>query len=45
MAEIMSNFMGYFFPNVSNLPEPVQVLIGSLFLTLFFGLILRICKR
>lgn len=43
MANVVSNFMGWFFPSLDSIPEPLQVLIGTVMLGLFFGLILRIC--
>ena len=43
MADIVINFLSWFFPDVANLPEPVMVILGTIFLGLFFGLILRIC--
>ena len=42
MADVVSNFLSWFFPDVGSLPEPVMVLLGTVFLGLFFGLILRI---
>lgn len=42
MAVVVENFLSWFFPEVGSLPEPVMVILGTVFLGLFFGLILRI---
>lgn len=42
MAQFLSNFLEWFFPSVSSLPVPFQVLLGTVFLGIFFGLLLRI---
>ena len=44
MADIVTNFLSWFFPNVGELPEPVMLILGTIFLGLFFGLILRIVE-
>lgn len=44
MVDVLTNFLSWFFPNIGSVPEPVQVLLGSLFLGLFFGLLLRIMR-
>ncbi|MCI8403181.1 MAG: hypothetical protein HFI38_14010 [Lachnospiraceae bacterium] len=45
MADILTNFLSWFFPDIVSIPAPVQVVVGSLFLALFFGLVLKITKR
>lgn len=45
MDNVVINFLSWFFPDIVSVPAPVQVIVGSLFLTLFFGLVLKITKR
>lgn len=42
MSDVVTNFLAWFYPDVSSIPEPIMVLLGTFMLGAFFGLLFRI---
>ena len=45
MVSVLTDFLSTFYPNIDTFPEPVLVIVGTVTLGVFFGLILRIFGR